>query len=82
MGYSGRELFSQSIQVNISIKESHEFFSLTRLINWTALISLVETIRESKVQKSTGRKPRYRALIGALVLMAMRKEGLNQGLNG
>jgi hypothetical protein len=46
---------------------------LTQLINWTALIALVETIRETKVQKSTGPKPRYRALIGALVLMAMRK---------
>jgi IS5 family transposase len=66
-------LFPQSTRVKITLSESHELFKLSQLINWTALIALVEAIRETKVQKSTGPKPRYRALIGALVLMAMRK---------
>jgi len=66
-------LFAQSTRVKIVLNESHEFLKLTKLINWAALIALVETIRETKIQKSTGPKPRYRALIGALVLMAMRK---------
>ena len=66
-------LFQQSTPVKITLSESHEFFKLSHLINWTALIALVETIRETKVQKATGPKPRYRALPRALVLMAMRK---------
>lgn len=66
-------LFDQSTQVKISLNREHNLYKLTQLINWSALIAFVENIRESKTLKSTGPKPRYRALLGAIVLMAMKK---------
>jgi len=66
-------LFEQSTRVEIILKEDHELVRLTQLVNWTALIALAATIRDSRVKKATGPAPHYRALLGALALMATRK---------
>jgi hypothetical protein len=73
MDFFQPSLFEQSTRVKITLKQNHEFFKLAQIINWTALIALIESIRDTKVKKSTGPKPRYRALLGAIVLMAMKK---------
>ena len=66
-------LFEQSTQVKITLREDHELVTLSKLVNWTALIALAATIRDAKVKKASGREPQYRALLGALALMAIRK---------
>ena len=65
-------LFEQSTRVKIALKEDHELVILTGLINWMDLTNLAMTIRDSKKAVS-GRQPRYRALLGAVALMATRK---------
>ena len=66
-------LFEQSTRVKIVLNEDHELVKLSHLVNWTMLITLAASIRASKVKKETGPEPQYRALLGALALMAMRK---------
>lgn len=66
-------LFEQSTRVNIALDEDHELVKLARITNWTMLISTAANIRSLKVKRETGPTPRYRALIGAVVLMALRK---------
>jgi hypothetical protein len=66
-------LFEQSTRVKIILSDSHELVKLTHLVNWTTLITLAATIRDSKVKKAVGPQPPYRALVGAMVLMATRK---------
>jgi len=66
-------LFGQSTRVKIVLNEEHELVKLSHLVNWTTLITMAATIRASKVKKETGPQPQYRALLGVLALMAMRK---------
>ena len=66
-------LFEQSTRVKIVLSESHELVKLTHIVNWTTLITLAATIRDSKVKKPVGPQPSYRALVGAMALMATRK---------
>ena len=66
-------LFEQSTRVKIVLREGHELVRLTQLVNWTALIALAASLRDAKVKKASGPEPQYRALLGALALMAMRK---------
>lgn len=73
MSYFQPSLFPQSVSSKIVIAEDHDFLKLTKLLNWTELIGIAAAIRDAKIQKNTGTKPRYRALIGAIALMAMRK---------
>ncbi len=65
-------LFEHSTTVNITLNESHELVRLTNLINWTELITLAMTIRDTKRMPS-GPQPRYRPLLGAVALMATKK---------
>lgn len=43
-------LFEQSTRVKIVLREDHELVKLSHLVDWTALITLAATIRESKVK--------------------------------
>ena len=67
-----RSLFEQSTRVKIVLKDDHELVTLTGLINWTELANIAMTIRDSKKAVS-GPQPRYRALLGAVALMATKK---------
>lgn len=65
-------LFEQSTRVKIALDEQHELVTLTKLVNWTVLIALAAGIREQKVKKASGPAPQYRALLGAMALMAVK----------
>ena len=62
-------LFEQSTRVKIVLKEDHELVKLTGLVNWHELTEIAMTIRDSK-KTVCGSQPRYRALLGAVALMA------------
>ena len=62
-------LFEQSTRVKIVLKEDHELVKLTGLVNWHELTEIAMTIRDSK-KAVCGSQPRYRALLGAVALMA------------
>lgn len=65
-------LFEQSTRVKIVLDDGHELVRLSHLINWTMLIALATQIREQRVKRASGREPQYRALLGAMTLMAVR----------
>jgi hypothetical protein len=54
------------------IAPNHRLVQITEEIDWTELEELVQAIRLSKLKNAAGRPPHLRALIGALVLRAMR----------
>ena len=62
-------LFEQSTRVKIVLKEDHELVKLTGLVNWHELTEIAMTIRDSK-KAVCGSQPLYRALLGAVALMA------------
>src|SRR4051812_22628314 len=66
------ELFPRSKRTTIEIASNHRLAQITEEIDWTELEELVQAIRLSKLKNAAGRPPHLRALIGALVLRAMR----------
>jgi len=56
----------------IEVAPNHRLVILTEEIDWTELEELVQAIRLSKLKNAAGRPPHLRAVIGALVLRAMR----------
>jgi hypothetical protein len=66
------ELFPRSKRAAIEIAPNHRLVQITEEIDWTELEELVQAIRLSKLKNAAGRPPHLRALIGALVLRAMR----------
>lgn len=62
-------LFEQSTRVKIVLKRDHELVKLTGLLNWHELTEIAMTQRDSK-KAVCGSQPRYRALLGAVALMA------------
>ena len=66
------DLFPRSKRTTIEIAPNHRLVQITEEIDWTELEELVQAIRLSKLKNAAGRPPHLRALIGALVLRAMR----------
>ncbi|TMQ22592.1 MAG: hypothetical protein E6J91_01180, partial [Deltaproteobacteria bacterium] len=66
------ELFPRSKQAAIEIAPNHRLVQITEEIDWTELEDLVQAIRLSKLKSAAGRPAHLRALIGALVLRALR----------
>lgn len=66
------ELFPRSKRPVIEIAPNHRLVLIAEEIDWTELEELVQAIRLSKLKNAAGRPPHLRALIGALVLRAMR----------
>jgi hypothetical protein len=65
-------LFEQSTRVAIALDEQHELVKLSQLVNWTMLIALATDIREQRVKRTSGPAPKYRQLLGAMTLMAVK----------
>jgi molybdopterin converting factor small subunit/antitoxin component of MazEF toxin-antitoxin module len=70
------ELFPRSKRAAIEIAPNHRLVQITEEIDWTELEELVQAIRLSKLKNAAGRPPHLRALIGALVLRALRHRTL------
>lgn len=59
-------------QATINIRENHELMRLSDVVPWHELIETAQDIRLSKVKAATGPDPRYRELLGAVILMSVR----------
>ncbi|HYV49283.1 MAG TPA: transposase [Myxococcaceae bacterium] len=73
-GSRQRQLIPFSMRPTIPIDENHRLVVLAEEIDWTDLLGVVETIRLSKVKSAAGRPPHLRALVGALLLRATRRQ--------
>ena len=73
MSLNQMNLFSQATQVKINLEENHELVRMEKIIDWDELIELAMNIRLSRIKAQTGPEPHYRELLGALVLMAVKK---------
>ena len=72
---SGRQqldLAHPSRLVTISLADSHSLVVLTNLVDWTEMVSRAQQVRSKRLKNAAGRPPHLRALLGALVLMAVR----------
>jgi hypothetical protein len=67
------QLFNQSKQVGITVSDDHDLVKLTELLNWTRLEALAEETRCTNGLQNFGKRPRYRPLLGAVALMAIKK---------
>lgn len=67
-----KSLFLPVKQANIAVPETHELVKLAEIIDWISLIRIARKCREQSRKRLTGLEPRYRQLLGALVLMATR----------
>ena len=65
-------LLSQSKVAEVYLKEDHELVHITDLMDWDKLI-LIGMNARSKVKKEVGPQPKYRELMGAVVLMSLKK---------
>jgi IS5 family transposase len=72
MSFFQESLFPPSTRIGIVLNENHELVRLTKILPWRELVTLAMTIRSEKVVKESGPQPRFRQLIGALALMAVR----------
>ena len=66
------EMFGYTKQSVIEISPSHRLVRLAEILDWAKLIGLVQGIRQKKLKSPAGRKPHLRALIGAVIFMALR----------
>ena len=64
-------LLSQSKVAEVYLKEDHELVQITDLMDWDKLI-LIGMNARSKVKKEVGPQPKYRELMGAVVLMSLK----------
>jgi len=67
-----RSLFAKTNIARIPVSSSHEIVRLTALIDWRAMIAVAGKARENSKKTLSGPEPRYRQLLGAVVLMAVR----------
>lgn len=67
-----KSLFSPVKQASIAVPETHELVKLAEIVDWISLIRIARKCREQSRKRLTGLEPRYRQLLGALVLMATR----------
>lgn len=66
------ELFPRSKRPSIEIAPNHRLVQIADEIDWTELEELVQAIRLSKLKSAAGRPTHLRALIGALIVQALR----------
>ena len=62
----------QPKSTEIAIKDDHELVILSDSVDWPEQISAAHQIRASKVKVLCGPEPRYRELLGAITLKAIR----------
>lgn len=67
------EMFGRSTEPTIPIDSTHRLVQLADALDWTALELLAQTIRRRKLKSRAGRKPHLRALLGAVILMGLRR---------
>ena len=67
------DLVPRSKSPTIPIAENHTLVQLTDSMDWTEMEDHAQQIRSSKLKNAAGRPPHLRALLGAVLLMAIRR---------
>ena len=70
--WQDQSLFAKPTAASIHVPPNHELVRLTALIRWRDLINIAVKAREQSRKRLSGSEPRYRQLLGAVVLMAVR----------
>ena len=65
-------LLSQSKVAEVYLRDDHELVQITEILDWDELVVIAMNYRSAKVKKETGPQPRYRELVGSIVLMAVK----------
>lgn len=68
--YNQLSLLSQGKVTEVHLREDHELVQIADLLDWDELVLVAMNCRSAKVKKETGPEPKYRELLGAVVLMA------------
>ncbi len=72
-GSSQRVLFPVSKRPAIPLDSDHRLVRLADALDWTQMEQRTQSIRRKKLKSRAGRPPRLRVLLGAMVLMAVRR---------
>ena len=67
------DLVPRSKRATIPIAEDHKLVHMTDALDWTEMEDRAQQIRSAKLKNAAGRPPHLRALLGAMLLMAIRK---------
>ena len=67
------EMFARSKRPTIEIDPNHRLVQVTDTLDWTEMEAQAEAIRSKKLKNAAGRPPHLRAMLGAMVLMALRR---------
>jgi molybdopterin converting factor small subunit len=67
------DLLPRSKRPTIPIAENHPLVQMTDTLDWDELEERAQQIRSDKVKNAAGRPPHLRALLGAVLLMAIRR---------
>lgn len=70
--YKQMSLLSPGKVTEVHLREDHELVQITDLLDWDELILMAMNCRSAKVKKETGPQPKYRELLGAVVLMSVK----------
>ncbi len=70
--YKQLSLLSPGKVTEVHLREDHELVQMTDFLDWDELILMAMNCRSAKVKKETGPQPRYRELLGAVVLMSVK----------
>jgi hypothetical protein len=71
-GWQEQTLFSKSKETTIQIPGDHELVTLSDTLPWREFIRIAMVRREKTRKALSGPEPRYRQLLGALVLMSIK----------
>ena len=66
-------LIARSKRTTIVLPDDHILVRMTETLDWNKMEEAAQQIRVSKLKNAAGRPPHLRALLGALLLMAIRK---------
>lgn len=67
-----RSLFSAPSTATIEVQKDHELVKLADSLPWREMITIAMKRREKVKKALSGREPRYRQLLGAIALMAVK----------
>jgi hypothetical protein len=68
-----QELFARSLVPVMPIEDTHPYVVLADRLDWEKLSEIAERVRRQRGKTRVGRQPHLRALVGAVVLMGLRR---------
>lgn len=68
-----QELFARNMLPVMPVDAMHHYVLVADRLDWMKLMEIAEAIRKEKNKGNAGRRPHLRALVGAVVLMGLRR---------